>query len=161
MPSFAQTHARVTTYYQLQENVDLQEQLMAAARWKKPVLIIPALATEFTEPENLPVFENIIEQLAKCRYLAHVIFGLDQATQDEVSYCIDLLKKAGLTNYVIQWNDGPSISGIYNTLGEAGVDLSQRGKGRNVFMDSGWPRRWAPPWWGFWTRTSGPSAWGS
>ena len=137
MPSFAQTHARVTTYYQLQEKVDLQDQLLASARWKKPVLIIPALASEFTETENLPVFQNIIEQVAECRYLAQVIIGLDQAKKDDVAFCIDLLKKAGLQNYVIQWNDGPSVSAIYDSLGEAGVDLSQRGKGRNVFMGFG------------------------
>lgn len=137
MPSFAQTHNRVTTYYLLQDEVDLGEKLFAAARWSKPVLIIPALASEYTEPDNRPVFENIVSELAQCKYLAHVIFGLDGAGEKEVKLCLDILKKHELNNYVIQWNDGPHISGIYQTLEESGVDLSSRGKGRNVFMGFG------------------------
>ena len=137
MPSFAQTHSRVTSYYLLQNDVDLNEVLIPAARWKKPVLIVPALASEFTAPENRPVFENMVRELATANYLAHIIFGLDKASEKDVKLCIDILQKAGLNNYVIQWNDGPAFSGIYQDLEDAGADLSQRGKGRNVFMGFG------------------------
>ncbi len=137
MPSFAQTHSRVTTYYLLQEDPNLRERLVRAARWKKPVLIVPALASEFTMAENRPVFENIVRELAQADYLAHIIFGLDAASESDVNACIDILQEAGLTSYVIQWNDGPAISRIYQTLQEAGFDLSRRGKGRNVFMSFG------------------------
>jgi glucosyl-3-phosphoglycerate synthase len=137
MPSFAQTHSRVTTYYLLQEERSILDRLVLTARWKKPVLIVPALATEYMLPENRPVFENIVRQLAEAEYLAHVIFGLDGASEKDVGVCIDILQEAGLQNYVIQWNDGPAISGIYKTMQEAGFDLSRRGKGRNVFMGFG------------------------
>ncbi len=137
MPSFAQTHARVTTYYLLQEDIDLRDKLIQAARWKKPVLIVPALASEFSDPENRPVFENMVSELAQCPYLAQVIFGLDQADEDQVADCIAICRERGLSNYVIQWNDGPAFSALYQDLGEAGVDLSRRGKGRNVFMGFG------------------------
>lgn len=137
MPSFAQTHPRVTTYYILQEKQDVLERLIHAARWKKPVLIVPSLASEFTNPEARPVFENIVKELAGAGYLAQVIFGLDQASEDDVRLCISICQEHGLNNYVIQWNDGPAISAIYGQLGEAGFDLSRRGKGRNVFMGFG------------------------
>jgi glucosyl-3-phosphoglycerate synthase len=137
MPSFAQTHARVTTYYVLQDKQDVLQQLVHAARWKKPVLIVPALASEFSDPENLPVFENIVSELAGAKYLAHVIFGLDQASEDDVRHCINICRERGLHNFIIQWNDGPAISGIYQMLQDGGFDLSRRGKGRNVFMGFG------------------------
>ncbi|MCF8034543.1 MAG: hypothetical protein K9K66_13110 [Desulfarculaceae bacterium] len=137
MPSFAQTHARVTSYYVLQDLQDIRQQLAHAARWKKPVLIVPALASEFTDPENRPVFENIVAELSGASYLAQVIFGLDQASEADVRLCIEICKAKKLNNYVIQWNDGPAIKGIYDQLEEGGFDLSRRGKGRNVFMGFG------------------------
>lgn len=137
MPSFAQTHSRVTTYYLLQEDQDLGERLLHAARWKKPVLIVPALASEFTVPENRPVFTNIVRELAGAEYLAHVVFGLDGCSEADVQLCKDILDEQGLKNYVLQWNDGPAVSRVYQDLEEAGFDLSRRGKGRNVFMGFG------------------------
>jgi glucosyl-3-phosphoglycerate synthase len=137
MPSFAQTHSRVTTYYLLQEDPDLRGQLIRSARWKKPVLIVPALASEFTTEENYPVFENIVRELAQAEYLAQVVFGLDAASEDDVRRLVRILKDAGLQNYVLQWNDGPAVSGIYQSLQDSGFDLSRRGKGRNVFMSFG------------------------
>ena len=38
---------------------------------------------------------------------------------------------------MIQWNDGPAISSVYQQIQDAGFDLSRRGKGRNVFMGFG------------------------
>ena len=137
MPSFAQTHSRVTTYYNLREDAEILDRLKHMSRWKKPVLIVPALATEFTDPDNRPVFENIVQELATADYLAHVIFGLDGASENDVRQCISILKSRGLQNYVIQWNDGAAFRGIYQTLEELGIDLSRRGKGRNVFMSFG------------------------
>ncbi len=137
MPSFAQTHSRVTTYYLLQEEKPLREQLIRAARWRKTVLIVPALASEFTQPDNYPVFENIVKELAGADYLARVIFGLDAASEADVRRCVEILNDCGLHNYLIQWNDGPAFSAIYQALQEAGFDLSRRGKGRNVFMSFG------------------------
>jgi len=137
MPSFAQTHNRVTSYYILQDTQDIRKQLVHAARWKKPVLIVPALASEFTDPENRPVFEKIVAELSGATYLAQVIFGLDQASEADVRLCIEICKANKLRNYTIQWNDGPAISRIYDMLGEGGFDLSRRGKGRNVFMGFG------------------------
>lgn len=60
MPSFAQTNAHVITYCFLQDDQDIKPRLAQAARWKKPVLIVPALASEFNNSANRPVFTNIV-----------------------------------------------------------------------------------------------------
>ena len=159
MPSFAQTHSRVTTYFLLDKSQDLKQRLTRAARWKKPVLMVPALASEFTDPENRPVFERIVAELSEADYLAHVIFGLDQATERDVRDCIGICKENGLSNYVIQWNDGPAVSGVYNKLQQAGFDLSRRGKGtQRVHGVRGGHGPGRHRGGGSWTPTSVPSA---
>ncbi len=134
MTDFAQKHPKLTTFYQMSPRTDLRQQLALHSRWKKPMLIIPALATEFTDPESRPVFENIIHELRSTRYLDKIIIGVDKATEDEIQLLRRILADQGLRNFYIQWNDGPAYSGLYQRLDRAGMDLSVRGKGRNLFM---------------------------
>jgi glucosyl-3-phosphoglycerate synthase len=101
------------------------------------VLIIPLLASEYTDPSNLPVFRNILRYLRIVPYLSHVIFGLDRATEEEAFQLRDLLKAAELKNYLIQWNDGPGFGRIYTKLNEAGFNISEPGKGKNMFISFG------------------------
>ena len=101
------------------------------------MLIIPCLASEFTDQNNLPVFENILKQLRDITYLSHIIFGLDRASEDEAFQLRDLIKKYGIKNYLIQWNSGPGFSGIYSQLNEAGFQIQEPGKGKNVFLSFG------------------------
>jgi glucosyl-3-phosphoglycerate synthase len=137
MTSFAQQNTKLTTFSQMSPQCDLHHSLMGHSRWKKPVLIIPALATEFTDPENRPVFENIIHEIRRARYLAKIIIGVDRATEEEVQLLREILAQQGLRDFFIQWNDGPAFTGIYQRLQDAGIDLSVRGKGRNLFMGFG------------------------
>jgi glucosyl-3-phosphoglycerate synthase len=113
------------------------EDLIQYSRWKKPVLVIPALASEFTDPENLPVFENILNELKGATYLNNIIIGLDAATQEDVNLLRQIISKINLSNAFIQWNDGPHFKPLYELLESAGIDLRERGKGRNVFMSFG------------------------
>ena len=101
------------------------------------MLIIPCLASEFTDQNNLPVFENILKQLRDITYLSHIIFGLDRASEDEAFQLRGLIKKYGIKNYLIQWNSGPGFSGIYSQLNEAGFQIQEPGKGKNVFLSFG------------------------
>jgi len=137
MTNFAQKHTQLTTFYQMSRKTDLYQQLVGHSRWKKPVLILPALATEFTDPENRPVFERIIHEVRRARYLAKIIIGVDQASEDDIQLLRKMLAAQGLRDYFIQWNDGPVMKGLYERLGQAGLDLSVRGKGRNLFMGFG------------------------
>jgi len=101
------------------------------------VLIIPALASEFTNPENRPVFKNILSELRGATYLKNIILGLDAAGEKDVALLKEIISNVGLENVLIQWNDGPHFSRLYELLESSGIDLSQRGKGRNVFMSFG------------------------
>ncbi len=98
---------------------------------------MPLLASEFTDPTNLPVLENILKQLKDMTYLSHTIFGLDRASEEEAFMLKDLIKKYGIKNYLIQWNDGPAFNGIYQQLNEAGFNIHEPGKGKNMFLSFG------------------------
>jgi glucosyl-3-phosphoglycerate synthase len=137
MAEYSQKSTRITNIYQLSDEGDISEKLIQHSHWKKPVLIIPALATEFTHPENRSVFENILNELKGARYLSDIVLGLDGASIEDVRLLKKIIQDIGLDNVIIQWNDGPHFEQLYETLTSAGIDLSQRGKGRNVFMSFG------------------------
>ena len=138
MADFSQNRSRITTFHILdQDRRHLKTQLKLYSKWKKTVLVIPTLATEFTDPENRPIFENILRQLGDMKYLSNVIFGLDRATEQQSFQLRDLLVKYGLRNYLIQWNDGPAFGNIYEQLNNAGFSISEPGKGKNMFLSFG------------------------
>jgi glucosyl-3-phosphoglycerate synthase len=135
---FSQKCPKIATFHILdQDKRNLRNQLRLHSKWQKTVLIIPTLASEFTDPVNLPVFKNILRQLKVATYLSKIIFGLDQATEADAWTLRDLLKEFDLKNCLIQWNDGPGFSGIYSQLSEAGFAINEPGKGRNMFMSFG------------------------
>ena len=138
MSNFAQTHTRISTLYLLDEDSPRMElELLQHSKWKKAVLIIPLLATEYTLPENRPVFENIVKHLAGVSYLSQIIFGLDRASEDDARELAGILNDHKVQNYLIQHNDGPGFSSIYGKLSDAGFRIEQPGKGRNMFMSFG------------------------
>lgn len=115
----------------------MNSQLRLHSKWKKTVLIIPSLASEYSDPVNLPIFENILRQLRGVTYLSSIIFGLDKSTEKDAFRLKDLIDSFGIKNYLIQWNDGPGFSSIYKQLNEAGFDISEPGKGKNMFLSFG------------------------
>ncbi len=138
MSDFSQNNTRITTFHILQkEQRHLKAQLRLHSKWKKSVLIIPCLATEFTDPQNLPVFKNILRQLKEVTYLSHIIFGLDRATEEEARILWEMLGSMGMRNHIIQWNDGPGFQAIYRDLSDAGFNVQEAGKGKNMFLSFG------------------------
>ncbi len=138
MSFFAQKHTKITTFHLLgPHSAEMKTKLSFHSKWKKAVLVMPLLATEFTEEDNLPIFNNIVKHLRGIKYLSHIIFGLDAATQDEARMLADILKSFGLKNYLIQHNDGQGFSSIYEKLSQAGFRLDEPGKGRNMFLSFG------------------------
>jgi len=101
------------------------------------VLILPLLASEYTDPANLPVFKNILRQLRNVSYLSNIIFGLDKASEEDTFRLKALVEDSGIRHYLIQWNDGPGFSGIYQQLNDAGFNISEPGKGKNMFISFG------------------------
>jgi glucosyl-3-phosphoglycerate synthase len=100
-------------------------------------LIIPLLASEFTDSSNLPVFENILKQLKDTDYLSQIIFGLDGASESDAFLLQKLIQKYGINNFLIQWNSGPGFDSIYQQLNEAGFHILEPGKGKNMFLSFG------------------------
>lgn len=138
MPGFSQNNLKISTFHILkQDRKHLRSQLRLFSRWKKTVLIIPLLATEFTDPDNLPVFENILRQLRDVTYLSTIIFGLDGASKEDALRLHELIQGYGIRHHVIQWNDGPSFTRIYDQLNEAGFNIQEPGKGKNMFLSFG------------------------
>jgi glucosyl-3-phosphoglycerate synthase len=78
-----------------------------------------------------------MSELKAATYLSDIILGLDAATQEDVLLLQDIVAEAGLHNVLIQWNDGPHFGQLYELLDSHGIDLSLRGKGRNVFLSFG------------------------
>jgi len=75
--------------------------------------------------------------LRSIAYLSTIIFGLDRATEQEVFLLKDLIEASGIKNYLIQWNDGPGFKSIYEKLNEAGFNITEPGKGKNMFLSFG------------------------
>lgn len=138
MSDFSQNRLKMTTFHILdQDRRHLRNKLRLSSKWKKTVIVIPLLASEYTDPENLPVFENILRQLSEIRYLSAVIFGLDRADEAEAFMLRDLLRKHDIRNHLIQWNDGPGFRSIYEQLNQAGFNIQEPGKGKNMFLSFG------------------------
>ncbi|MGD9366185.1 MAG: hypothetical protein PVH87_10830 [Desulfobacteraceae bacterium] len=129
----------VTTFRILvdQDRRQLAAKLNRPAEAGKPILIVPLLASEYTLPENLPVLENILSNLSQAQYLDKIIFGLDQASESEMQFLQELVKKHRIRQAVIQWNDGPVYSKIYQILYDAGMVSLEPGKGKNIFLGIG------------------------
>jgi glucosyl-3-phosphoglycerate synthase len=138
MSNFAQRHTKLTSFYLLSKtHPPLRSELRHHSKWKKAVLVIPLLASEYTNPENRPVFINILKQLRSASFLSRIILGLDRAEDQDVKDLVGLLKKFKLKNCLIQHNDGDGFSAIYQKLSEAGFGLDVPGKGRNMFLSFG------------------------
>lgn len=101
------------------------------------MLVIPLLASEYTQPSNLVTFQRILRQLKDVTYVSKIIFGLDKATEEEAFVLKNLIESYEIRNYLIQWNDGPGFSAIYQKLNEAGFNISEAGKGKNMFLSFG------------------------
>ena len=101
----------------------MRSQLRLHSKWKKTALIIPLLASEYTDPANLPVLKNILKQLKNVSYLSNIIFGLDRASKKEAKLLKELIVSSGIKNDLIQWNDGPGFSSIYKKLNKAGFNI--------------------------------------
>ncbi len=135
---FSQNSNQITTLHILrQDRKHLRTQLRLHSKWKKTVLIVPLLASEYTDPANLPVFQNILKQLKNINYISTIIFGLDRATEQDAVILQDLIKSAGIKNHLIQWNDGPGFASIYKQLNDAGFNIKEPGKGKNIFLSFG------------------------
>ncbi len=138
MSEFSQLSTKICTLHCLnQDGGAMRAELARCAPAKPPVLVIPCLASEFTDPANQPVFMNILKQIAGLDYLQHVIIALDRAGQPEIDLLRALFHEAGLVKTLVLWNDGPRCRALYERLNRAGLDLHRPGKGKSMFLAFG------------------------
>ncbi len=138
MSDFSQKHTKIATFHLLaKSNPNLKTELRHHSKWKKAVLVVPLLASEYTDPDNRSVFANILKQLRGASYLSRIILGVDQAEEQDVQELGILVSRYRLKNCFIQHNEGPGFMSIYDKLSEAGFALDVRGKGRNMFLSFG------------------------
>ena len=67
MLEISQNIKDITTFQILlkQDRNKIKKSLWSHSRAKRPVLIIPLLASEYMEPDNLPVFKNILSHISQ------------------------------------------------------------------------------------------------
>jgi glucosyl-3-phosphoglycerate synthase len=78
-----------------------------------------------------------LANLSRAEYLDKIIFGLDQASKSEMQLLQKLIQKYHIHQAIIQWNDGPIYSKIYQMLNDAGMVSLEPGKGKNIFLGIG------------------------
>ena len=122
-------HGMITTLQKLRERPagELNEELMAIARRRKIVLLLPALISEFDTP-SMPV---ILEELKKVTFLHKIVLSLDRADEADFQRVRRLLSELP-TEVRIVWHDGPRMQDLYDELRGSDFNLDTPGKGRSV-----------------------------
>ena len=125
----------ITTLQKLKERPieDIERELMAVARKRKMVLLLPALVTEF-DGEAMP---KIIEELKGVDYLDRIVLSLDRADETQFKEIRKIMSVLPVQVRVI-WHDGPRMQALLKELMDAEFNLEHPGKGRSVWMSLGY-----------------------
>ena len=105
-----------------------ESELRLYSGYRPMELVLPCLYSEITGP----ALEAIVEQLAIADYISHITIGLDKATKSEFEDAKRFFKKLKQPHTVI-WNDGPRLTDLRQSLENAGLEVGEQGKGRNVW----------------------------
>ena len=135
MPDFYQ-HGLITTLHDLGtiSGERLESLLEEATRDRRIGLVLPVTAADM----RAPPFPRIMDQLKGAKYIDRIAVVLGVAPDEE-----DYLETAALVEPLgpkaqILWTDGPEITRLYETLTDAGLNLSLPGKGRSVWTAFGY-----------------------
>jgi glucosyl-3-phosphoglycerate synthase len=134
MSDFHQTGV-VATLHRLEtrspEALERELETLAAGR---PVgLVLPCLFSEF----DRPAIRRIIEELRGARYLERVVVSLGQTRADDLPVVCAAFSRLGPRVRFI-WNDGPAMQAFYERLADEGLDVTQDGKGRSLWIACGY-----------------------
>ena len=94
----------VTTLHNLKTRSleSLEEELHQFSKQSPMALILPCLYSELSQG----ALSDIIDALNDATYLAHVVIGLDRATEPEYRHALEYFSRLELQHTVL-WNDGP------------------------------------------------------
>ena len=105
-----------------------EEELRLFSGYRPMELVLPCLYSEIAGP----ALGSIIEQLASVNYINHITIGLDRATKAEFEDAKRFFSELKVPHSVI-WNDGPRLTDLRQTLKNVGLDMGEKGKGRNIW----------------------------
>ena len=134
MADFYQTGV-VTTLHRLQTDglPRLEAELEKFAAGNPIGLVLPALYSEFETPS----MRRIKEQLAKVRYLRHIVLVLARASAEQYENAREFFD--GFPHPVtFLWVDGKRMQGLFRLLEEHGVAAGVDGKGRSCWLAYGY-----------------------
>lgn len=135
MPDFFQ-NGLITTLHDLgtTSRDRLEQMLVSATRDHKLGLVLPVTAADM----RAAPFAQIIEELRGAEYIntIAVVLGVapDRADYDQAKGIVDQLGSKAQ----ILWTDGPHFQLLFDTLNDAGFNLSVPGKGRSVWTAFGY-----------------------
>jgi glucosyl-3-phosphoglycerate synthase len=109
-----------------------ERELVSLARSRPLILIIPSLITELDEP----ALAGMVREIRKAPYIDTVVVSLDRADQDGYRGALDYFRDIGHRTVVL-WNHAPQILALRHEMEERFAAVSQRGKGRAVWMAIG------------------------
>jgi len=109
-----------------------ERELVGFTRSRPLILIIPSLITELDEP----ALATMVREIRKAPYIDTVVISLDRADHDGYHRALDYFRDIGHRTVVL-WNHAPAILAVRQELEERFSAVSQRGKGRAVWMAIG------------------------
>jgi glucosyl-3-phosphoglycerate synthase len=124
----------ITTIHDLGVDVErLEGRLTELSQNHPTAVLIPSLYEELERP----ALTTIRDHLSHCTFVNNVIICLYAETFDQYVKAVEFFEPLPQPTFVL-WENGPSITGILQTLKEQGLDLLQfRGKGRAVWLGLG------------------------
>jgi glucosyl-3-phosphoglycerate synthase len=134
MPDIFQ-HGQITTLHDLgtTQLERLEQLLVEATRNYKIGLVLPVTAADM----RAAPFSRIVDQLEGIEWIARIVVPLGKAPQED-----DYLETRQIVERLsdktsVLWLDGPHVSALYQELTDAGVRVSEPGKGLGVWTAFG------------------------
>lgn len=112
---------------------ELEYRLETFGQTRRISLILPSLYSELEGP----ALQNILQELAKVKYLHRIIIGLDAADEAQFRHAREFFSVLP-QNHVVIWNDGPRMKALMERLEPLGLGPIEAGKGRNVWTCMGY-----------------------
>ena len=111
----------------------LEYELGQFAEHSPMALILPCLYSELAQN----ALRDIIDELNGATYLAHVVIGLDRASEAEYRHALEYFSRLKIPHTVL-WNDGPRATKLRDELKQHRVAPTDLGKGCNVWYCFGY-----------------------
>ena len=135
----------ITTLHGLYEAFDreaylsrMEEKLEEFARHMRISLLLPSL---YSEIQNPPVLDNIINEISQVRYLHHIVVALGGAPEEqrfrEAREYFGRLAAPGREVKVV-WVDGPRIQQVLQEIEARAIRTGVQGKGQSVWITLGY-----------------------